>query len=120
MEYCKLYVLCFFFIVVVLITGEYYEVIIQGFQCTFGALKFSWWSFSFLVRHRYSNYRHSFTICLCRPNARYNMAVVIPTSQQTQNIWKIFIQCWPTLYKSYSNLMCLLGCAQLLNRRFCL
>ena len=42
--------------------------------------------------------------------------VHIATTQQTQNICITFVQCWtnvkdvgPTLYKSYTNVLCLLG-----------
>ena len=44
------------------------------------------------------------------------MGRVIVTNQQTRNICIIFVQCWtnvedvgPTLYKCYTNVLCLLG-----------
>ena len=45
-----------------------------------------------------------------------NLSYLPPSSQQTQNVFIIFIQCWtnvedvgPTLYKCYKNVFCLLG-----------
>ena len=56
--------------------------------------------------------RSALSMCL-----QHNLDAVLVFSQQTRNICMTFAQCWtnvedvvPTLYKCYTNILCLLGC----------
>ena len=70
------------------------------------------WIFVFLFQNKYSNN-------LCRSQRKWifsRLVFLICVTQQTQNICMTFVQCWtsvedvgPTLYKCYTNVLCLLG-----------
>ena len=44
-----------------------------------------------------------------RPYLQFQDVTVGSLSQQTQHICITFIQCWPALYKCYTNVLCFLG-----------